>query len=463
MPTRAANRVQTYSSKLADLSARLQPVFLSACMPVLIGLVYLAILLSGAEGPVLPLFFATLFLILALVCCLPGPHMQRQARIGIPVILVIWGWYLWQSQLNQIAPLSELAVFLSAGAIWSLVSSVSHRGDIKEHAFSALIIASLIYSIWAFLNHISGLQHVSVQGLSGAEDPGRHLIASLDDANAASLMFGFFMLLALARIMQVWKRHFWSGSSRWTILTNVFRYGLLAFLLLLVSVTCLLLTAARAGIVAGLTGAATLISLEIVFWPGRSQRLMSRRVECLIVCLAAAGATIIPWLTHFTSPGPVSVMTETPPLTGWAELWSVSQLQYGLWAQAPLIGHGPGSYEAIMRYAVTSETAPIIYAPLASDNIFIRCLIEYGLAGLLVMLVLLALFFRVMFTALARPMTSRSPLILAMVTLYLSFTHGMMDTSIETNGLFWYATLICAMAFGQAQSQTGLRPSSDQT
>ncbi|MEE9380857.1 MAG: hypothetical protein V3V03_05575 [Hyphomonadaceae bacterium] len=424
------------------------------CALISVAIIYGALLLHGAEGPILTFFFAAILLALAAIGRFAAPITSSQTPILVLVVAAVWLWYIFSGPAAQEFAATELATFLAAAGVWQLAVLSGADRDWRERTSLALLVCGLLYAIWAFAAHIGNYQHVSLSGASGAENPALHLTASLGSPDTAALVFGLLLVLATSRILQVWKRHYRAESSRWSALASIMRYGLLALVLLVFSLTCLLMTGSRSGFLIGLSGVAGLALSEWLLWPGRtltqSQSIILKRLIPLGAVIVAGGI----WTSKLLMPAPIETITGLSPLTGWGAAGSSFQLQIGLWMEAPLFGHGAGSLAAVEALAVTDATAATIYSPHSLDNFFMRGLIEYGIIGVGLVLVLLGGIMSALLNDLSTERRSRSSALLGLAGIWVWITHGMMDNSVSAAAVLWLATLIIGLAYGQARQDT---------
>ncbi len=415
------------------------------------GLLFAALLLGGAENHILVFFFSGLFLIAAMVA---QAFSSSYRHLQVPLILsmIVWLWYLLLTPQMRSLAIHDFAVILGVMAIWLIAALPGTQPELRDRISRALIIMGLLYSILVFALQITSLNAVSTSGESGAQSSGNALTASLGSADNAALVFSLLSLLATSRILRVWKRHYWSTSSRWTILSNILKSALPAFLLLIFSFSCLLMTASQSGILTGLAALFGLGLMEFLFWPGHIRTRLRGISYKFLVPAGALMAMVTIWTNKFLAGNQAATIDGIAPLSGSKVAFALAEQQFGIISRAPLFGHGPGSFETIMRVTTDEMTAPSVYSPQALDNFLMRGFIEYGVVGVGLILFIAAILIRSFLKHISRPGAKRSSSLFALAVIWIWFTNGLMSSSVNVPAILWLATLLTGLAYARTLS-----------
>jgi O-antigen ligase len=122
------------------------------------------------------------------------------------------------------------------------------------------------------------------------------------------------------------------------------------------------------------------------------------------------------------------------------------------WAESPALGHGLGSIDAITMQQQTLANAKATLAPGQAHNVFITWLVETGLAGLAVLVLVVGAMLARIIGALGSRRIPRTFLRLALAASALMLMHGVTDSSLDLPSAVWTYALILGAACGVASS-----------
>lgn len=362
-----------------------------------------------------------------------GPrHVTAGMIVGV-AILAIYAVTGLAGPLHRAA--APLAVLFAAGALWTVGFIAARQRQALDIAWSALLWSAAGYCVWMFAMNVAGI-------------PSGHLfiVSAFETPANASLLFGLFAIIGMSKILHVVKQMDAEALARFNMIDRLLREGLPGILLLGVSLTCLSLTGSLPGLI--LTSAVLLL---LMWWDTlaistREHRGMPMRFAAIMTPFVVLGligwAVSLIWLHEEGAAGLGA--TEVLP--------SLQRIQayIAAWLQNPLFGHGLGSINAEGDKAMTLFNAKAMLAPGEARNAPITWLVEGGIVGVaLLLLVLGAMHVRII-TALRSRRTPRTFLRLAIAASVLMLLHGFTDSSLDLPSAVWLYALLLGAACGVA-------------
>jgi O-antigen ligase len=123
------------------------------------------------------------------------------------------------------------------------------------------------------------------------------------------------------------------------------------------------------------------------------------------------------------------------------------------WAESPAFGHGLGSIGDAGSQTTTLFNAKAMLAPGQAHNVAITWLVETGILGLALLVLIVGAMYTRIFSALRNRNTPRTFLRLAVGAGVLLLIHGLTDSSLDLPSATWlYAFLLgaaCGVATGR--------------
>jgi O-antigen ligase len=120
------------------------------------------------------------------------------------------------------------------------------------------------------------------------------------------------------------------------------------------------------------------------------------------------------------------------------------------WLKQPVFGHGLGSIDAAGNSEMTLWNARAMLAPGDAQNVFVHWLVETGIVGLGVLLLVLAAIHVRIFTAMNAHKAPRTFARLAFAASALMLLHGVSDSSLDLPSAAWLYALLLGAASGVA-------------
>lgn len=326
----------------------------------------------------------------------------------------------------------ELAAM--AGVAGAFAVGVQCGAEPERARRGALVLTILLaaLAVLAFAGHV-----VSPDAVLGRPKPyhaGR-LTGTFLSANTAATVCAAGLALGLAGLARAAR----GAGGVLRALEAVGRRGLAPGTLTVFAGACLLLTGSRGGILAGLCGAAVVLAP-----PGglRGVRLPA---------LAGAGAVVV---LAFAASGSVlgdRVADLGAGTSGRGALWSAS---LDAWREAPVFGHGLGTFARALAPHVTAETAPVLATQGAAHDFVLQWLVQTGLVGTAMGAATLT----ALGVALARGLRRRRGRWIVRAglgALVVFVLHGLVDYAFEVPAATWALAMLCGLGCGVAGGAGG--------
>jgi O-antigen ligase len=267
----------------------------------------------------------------------------------------------------------------------------------------------------------------------------RRLRLRLDSANAAATMFGMLAIVA----MTLWMRGF-NGRLRAPAMAMTGKLeGLQKFITAPVSlaafvfcIACVIMTASRGGILAGLAGLITLSSLLVV-----SQRAPAGESKGKVWRPALALGGVALSLVLFGGQFLFERFDRIQDNSNRDRQITI-ETHWQAFQDRPLWGHGLNTFHAINETAATPKNWQSIYPAGSAHNIYVQALEEGGLiGGGLLFLAFGALIVKALWRALNAP-SGRDWAAAAFAASLLALLHGLVDFGLNVPAI---SALLCFM------------------
>ena len=362
---------------------------------------------------------------------------------GAALTLWLGAQAAWTGRLTLAAP--ELGAL--AGAAGAFAAGHLAGGETRR-ARRALMLLSwflLLVLIAAFVLHASDPD--AVLGRPKPYHQGR-LTGPFLSANTMATFAAIALVIGLGGGLRAGRGA--GGALRFAEAAG--RRGLGFLLLTLFAAACLLLTGSRAGLAAGLAGAVVIAAWQGVGQAGSARagdeaRGLAARLP-LIIGLAAALAAILATSSGVLTDRLAGVGTDT---NGRLVLWQAS---LAAWREAPLFGHGLGSFTRALAAQVTPTAAPLLSLQGAAHSLPLQWLVQTGLVGTLGGAGVLLLLARCLHLGLRRRRRGRLLVRLGAVALGVALLHGLADYALEVPAVLWLLALLTGLAAGAAGGRT---------
>ncbi|WP_417493210.1 O-antigen ligase family protein [Maricaulis sp.] len=403
---------------------------------ITLGLIWLAAFAAlGADGEMASyLFGAPLLLIGGWVAL-----RDRELGVGALGLLAMFALFVgmaalqgrWSSGAPEFVALGAcLGVFLTARAF-------ARRQQNPARISTILISLFLLAAAVSFLDHVWSPDRIFM-----FERPfhlGR-LSSPFLSANTAATFFGIGVILTFGRVVRVSTSY--TGEARW-------RHLILPIATVLLCLTCLVLTASRAGILLASGASAVLLCWELVrrFRRGEHRSLWVLTGASLGLAMAAGYVALISGETFGVRlvDGVSGVETRT-------ELWTAyaGAIRDQLW-----FGAGPGGFEYVNAISADARNASTLVFQRAAHNVLLQWLVQTGLAGLAA----LAWFWigagRRVLGGLRRAGQARWLIRTLICVGIFVFAHSLVDYGLEIPAMAWLVAWLTGLACGLSPARSG--------
>lgn len=313
-----------------------------------------------------------------------------------------------------------------AGAVIAFILGrrlVRTRED-RSFFFTALILGGIAYCL------------ISLIIFSQGHSLGGRLDANMGSANSAASSFYLLLIISIARLhtndlgsktsyIQISK--FQSINKYITLVNN----NIAGVSLFFISLTCLLITSSRMGILSGLLGSILTYILIKLFHHKYNFNLMkySYIIVFLIIILG-----IDTTLSRFET---IDQDFETRSI--------MQKVHWDNFLDRPWIGHGMNSFHEMNMISITPENWNVLSTIGSVHSIYIQILLELGLVGSVLVLTLSILYFVVFMKILVKSESKSQKIwIFALCGILFSFLlHGFVDFGLQTPAI---AALLSAVA-----------------
>lgn len=364
------------------------------------------------------------------------------APAGVFVIALVLVGYLSVNSALQGALLDRFDGIASLVAIFAvavIARAASIQPDRADHVAAATLACVGLIAFVGLVDHISSPGDVLGRVRARSDRLASPFITS---ANAAATFYGAGLIFALSRFLRsVRKDPRSAGASR--RIEAWLRHGALPAGVVVLSLSCLLLTASRAGISAALVVSVLLIASER--WsPGAGRGPWKTAALCIA---AAAGFFFVlsgdQYLARLEG-----LSQDSARQTIFAAYWNA-------FLDRPWFGRGAESFHLATAFEA-SAAPPLMLGQGAAHNLVLQWLIETGVIGAGLMAALLALVVRDLISGLRRR-SRQVGLIRASVLIGLFvFIHGLVDIGLEVEAVAWWAAWFVGLGWGAASG--GSRP-----
>lgn len=401
----------------------------------LLGVVFGAALVLGADTPTAALLFSSLafFTFLAVAAFRPVRVSPLGATMFAAVALlgVIGALRGWLS-----AGAGEYASLLAAVVVWTGARTVALDTGRAERLWGWTILAGTVLGCLAFFDTLFRPEQILWWE---RPSPPNRLATPFLSPNTAAMYFGALSLMALANVIKVLER----VSPGAVTQDRFWRAFVGPALALLVCAACLFYSGSRAGILSFALAASLLVTWQAAArWrEGRAGRLWSGLAVAAILCgLFAASSQVL-----F---GRLEIM-------GWEGGSSEGRMAAfraypGAIALAPWFGHGLGGFEFARALVATANDAGIVMHQKAAHNIVFQWLIQAGVVGTAGLLAIIGLIVADLRNGLMRRQRQRLGIRTVLVVFVFVALHSMVDFALEIPAFLWLFAWILGLGAGIA-------------
>lgn len=419
------------------------------------GVLFLAHLTFGANQTVASLWLTTMLAVMLCVgLAIPQARMGLFGlkRVWAPAILFalvigvalltltpwtpggphpIWEWAgvsPGSSSVNRSATTVEIIKLLGLGGIFTLGCLQAARGDRARTTVEVLLIIGAVYAGVALLAFLTGTQLARNQA---------RLTGGFLSPNSAATVFGMLSVIGLADLLRRWRRS--TGLGPFVQASRVATW----IGLLLLSLTCLMLTASRMGLAATAIAAAVLLVWELFDDKTRKLPILIGGAVLLLAGLALlAGGDDGVW-------GRLDQVGADALVRG-----DIFKAHWQAFLASPLFGYGLGSFTDINTQIITAESYEALWMVRATHNVYLQWLEEAGIIGAAPMFALIAIVLASTAWGAMGPGSGKTLMRGLFAASLVVLIHGTTDFGLQVPSIaaFWAFVLGLGFAFSQSRN-----------
>lgn len=396
----------------------------------------------GSEHPWPTVTFAGLWLAVAVItmiatrCC-----SATYGTIFVVIIAAIWIATGRIGNWHQAS--TEVTALIGAGALWLTGHALGRRGSLLGITWRALCWSLLVFCLFALLIHVS---RYTGDPLAVSRIDTLRLRASFDSPNVAATLFAVALIIGAGQAIYTLFHPGPGVSTRQGVIDHFFRKGMSSIALIVVAGGCLTLTASRAGFVIGIAMLALLLAAEYGVYRKRHGQSRSP-VRWMQLVIAAGGLLIL-----FVAVSGEIMGLRAGKLSGDAmNRLHLFEIYWQAWREAPIWGHGLGSFNAVNDRIATLETAHMTVLLTEAHNVVLQWLIQQGIAGTaIIVLVWISIHVPLVRALSSGGARSRTFIRTALCVSGVVIFHGMVDYALEIPSVMWTYSLVLGLAHGRA-------------
>jgi len=367
-------------------------------------------------------------------------HIPSGMTVIAVSFLLVWGlFHMTQTPITA----HEAQALAAAGAIVGIGYFLGRRSDVFSLAWSFLNLSLLVYCGLALIDFVTELDAQEAGRLDSFD--GR-LTGFFFSPNTAATLFGLASLLALARILSRLTDRRMARMTRQDRIYFFVQSESVNFVLLLLACACLLMTDSRAGISISSVCLMTLGLFELFRASRNGGFKFVRRKRFWF----PVGVFVLLALT-LTTTGLTNPHNSEDLFQNSSTRLEMYDAYVAIWLERPLFGHGLGSFNAVNNQHMTLDNAANLVTIGAAHNVFLQWLVQTGIVGVSVMIVVFTIILYPIIRALWRPANlPRLFIRMSLAATVLVFGHGLVDYALEIPSVMWTYSYILGLSAGLA-------------
>jgi len=352
--------------------------------------------------------------------------------------LAFWG--LSGNFGNWFQARAEVIALATAGVVFVAGRAIGSTDQLLNWTWRVLIWGMLAFCVIVFAAYL-----IDISSRAQASDfRMKHAFGS---ANTAATLFGLIALIGTGYSIYAFRHTQSSSIPRAHRMNAVIRRNLDSIILSVVALSCLLLTASRAGILIGFAMVFIFIAAEASeHLRLKGKRRKRRHLIVTLMPLVLGAVLVIGALSTDI------MFARSSDIAGDAQgRIDLYKTYWSMWVSEPMVGHGLGSFNRLNDANVTLENAALTGNMGAAHNVILQWLMQQGLLGFTVLAgVLTAIHVRLFRALTGTRQRSGTFLRVAICASGLVLLHGMVDYAMEIPSVMWTYAFILGMATGRA-------------
>ena len=459
--TPATTTAPTESTMRNELDlARFVPSRDDAAVIGFVLLLYCEHLIFGANRGDLALFFAIVHLVLliAVLATKTGRRVLAStplAWVGASFALVLIGavfsilplggrighpiWNYVSSQggsisLDPVATRLEIVKLLGLAALFAVAIVIGAKRERADTFIKALSYVGGAYAAWAFLNWTANPNLIF--GVVRPYGNGR-LSASFLSANSAATLFACQSILQLCLAFRAVRRAPRPLFSRraWSQMQGL----PLALVLLFINVSCLLLTASRAGSLTAVAATAVVVAGFIIVRTDERSASAGLAAVCGVIVFEVAALVLANGqsLLGRLADNPVSDSRVVIFAAYWRSILA-----------SPWWGYGLGAFHAFNFQSMNEANAIPLGILGAAHNVYLQWLLQSGVAGFFPMMICMGTILAIIWSGFKRRSRQTAILIFTLAVASIFAVHELTDYALEEPSLAAFFAVILGLGYG---------------
>jgi len=341
----------------------------------------------------------------------------------------------------------EYAALAGAAAVWMSARAGAQTTRVAELLWRATLGLGLVMGAIAFISFFTAPEQL----LWSQHPYGRQTRLSTPflSPNTAATFYSVIAVMAVAEVLRALRTVKPHASLIGQVEARI-QASALGLITALVSLSCVFLTASRAGAtVCALAIAALIIWQALSRWrSGQTTSLASWAVPVALIGLLA-GAFILSGALYADRLEATVLDENTDRAILLSAYWRAVEL-------APWLGHGPGGFHYVNALIADARNAPMIMNQGAAHNVLQQWLLQAGLIGTLIAALLLLTLLQRVVRGLWRRRQQTLYLKAVIIIAVLVLAHGMVDYAVEIPAFMWLFAWVLGLGAGIASG--GSRP-----
>lgn len=401
----------------------------------LLGVVFGAALVLGADTPTAALLFSSLtffvFLAAAPFRSVRVDSLGATMFAAVALLTAVGALRGWLS-----AGAGEYAALLAAVVIWTGARTAALDSGRAERLWGWTILAGTALGCLAFFDTLFRPEQILWWERPSPPD---RLATPFLSPNTAATYFGVLALMALANVVRTLERAPAGAATQ----ERFWRAFIGPALALLVCAACLFYSGSRAGILSFAAAAILLVAWQTAArWrEGRAGGVWSGLAVALILgALFVASSQVLFGRLEImgweggSSEGRVAAFQAYPRAI----------------ALAPWFGHGLGSFEFARALIATAADSAVVMHQKAAHNVIFQWLIQAGIVGTVCLLAIVGAIVADLRNGLLRRQRQRLGIRTVLVILVFVVLHSMVDFALEIPAFLWLFAWVLGLGAGLA-------------
>lgn len=391
----------------------------------------------GADTPAAALFFSAALMALAAAIV----FFYRRVVGGLALSGLLGTGVLFAIGLGKgwaAAGAGEYASLLAAFGVFAIAQIAGRDGRMAATLWQATIVLGVVIAGAAFIDFI--IDPDFFWGVIERPYGGNRFSTPFLSANTAATFYGLIAILSLAELIRAFRRFEPGGRGAVEALSKA---GVVPLAGLLLSLTCVFLTASRAGATV-LAGALLVLTFWELFRGVSGKRGIDLRSASLGLAIVALLAVVFA----------VSGGLYADRFEGVFERENARAItfaaHYDAVALAPWLGHGLGGFVFINALIADAENARAIMSQGAVHNIALQWLLQGGLIGFGFVAAISGAWLLMMRRGLIRRNRQTGYIRAAIIGAVFVTAHGMVDYALEIPAFLFLFAWVCGLGAGVA-------------